>query len=102
MKQITWEDQWMGYDDVKTITMKKKWASGYCFGGSMVWSVDFDSGLGSDANDPNNDALVTTDGSCGPKNGRNICGDFLAGGVSALAGVLVLNWGLDEYMRKIY
>ena len=37
--------------------------------------------ISSDANDPNGDAPVTTDGSCGPKNGGTICGDFPAGGV---------------------
>ena len=49
MKQITWDDQWIGYDDAETVAMKKKWASGYCFGGTMVWSVDFDSGTGRSA-----------------------------------------------------
>ena len=33
MKQITWADQWMGYDDADTIAMKKAWADGQCFGG---------------------------------------------------------------------
>lgn len=46
MKQITWEDQWIGYDDADTVAIKKKWTSGLCFGGTMVWSVDFDSGNG--------------------------------------------------------
>lgn len=46
MKQISWDDQWIGYDDAETVAMKKKWASGLCFGGTMVWSVDFDSGTG--------------------------------------------------------
>lgn len=46
MKQITWSDQWIGYDDNETIAMKKTWTDGYCFGGTMVWSVDFNSGVG--------------------------------------------------------
>jgi len=46
MKQITWEDQWIGYDDLETTAMKRKWASGYCFGGTMIWSVDFETGSG--------------------------------------------------------
>ena len=46
MKQITWEDQWIGYDDSETVAMKKKWASGFCFGGTMIWSVDFEMGNG--------------------------------------------------------
>ncbi|KAL9076421.1 MAG: hypothetical protein Q9157_003682 [Trypethelium eluteriae] len=47
MKQISWGDQWIGYDDHDTWAMKKKWADGLCFGGTMVWSVDLDSGSGS-------------------------------------------------------
>lgn len=46
MKQITWDDQWIGYDDSDTIALKKQWASGLCFGGTMIWSVDFNSGTG--------------------------------------------------------
>ncbi|KAF2233889.1 glycoside hydrolase family 18 protein [Viridothelium virens] len=46
MKQISWGDQWIGYDDHDTWAMKKKWADGLCFGGTMVWSVDLDSGSG--------------------------------------------------------
>ena len=34
MKQITWADQWIGYDD-ETIALKKAWADGQCFGGKM-------------------------------------------------------------------
>lgn len=46
IKQITWDDQWIGYDDEETTAMKKRWASGYCFGGTMIWSIDFKSGSG--------------------------------------------------------
>ena len=46
IKQITWEDQWIGYDDADTVALKKNWASGLCFGGTMIWSVDFDDGNG--------------------------------------------------------
>lgn len=35
MKQITWADQWIGYDDDETIALKKAWADGQCFGGKM-------------------------------------------------------------------
>lgn len=41
MKQITWADQWIGYDDDETMAMKKAWADNFCFGGTMAWSVDF-------------------------------------------------------------
>lgn len=46
MKQISWDDQWIGYDDADTIALKKQWASDTCFGGTMIWSVDFNSGIG--------------------------------------------------------
>ncbi|KAK4171728.1 hypothetical protein QBC36DRAFT_365448, partial [Triangularia setosa] len=41
MKQITWDDQWIGYDDDETFAAKKAWADSKCFGGTMVWSIDF-------------------------------------------------------------
>lgn len=47
MKYLIWSDQWVGYDDLETIAMKKTWASEHCFGGTMIWSVDLYSGPGS-------------------------------------------------------
>ncbi len=41
MKQITWDDQWIGYDDEETIRKKREWADSKCFGGTMFWSIDF-------------------------------------------------------------
>ncbi len=41
MKQITWDDQWIGYDDEETFAAKKAWADARGFGGTMVWSIDF-------------------------------------------------------------
>ncbi|KAI1854021.1 hypothetical protein JX266_001162 [Neoarthrinium moseri] len=41
MKQITWDDQWIGYDDEETFAAKLAYADSLCFGGSMVWSIDF-------------------------------------------------------------
>ncbi|KAH6651588.1 glycoside hydrolase superfamily [Truncatella angustata] len=41
MKQITWDDQWMGYDDEDTFAAKMAYADSLCFGGTMVWSIDF-------------------------------------------------------------
>ena len=64
MKQITWDDQWMAYDDEDTIAEKINYASSHCFGGTMSWSVDLDSGTGESAT-PN----VTTNNVCGPQNG---------------------------------
>lgn len=47
MKVLTAGDQWMGYDDLETIELKKDFASSLCFGGTMIWSVDLYSGSGS-------------------------------------------------------
>lgn len=41
MKQITWSDQWIGYDDQDTFKLKQDFAEEMCFGGLMFWSVDF-------------------------------------------------------------
>ena len=41
MKQLTWDDQWIGYDDDETFAAKERFADGMCFGGTMVWSIDF-------------------------------------------------------------
>lgn len=41
VKQISWDDQWMGYDDADTVKLKSSWADQYCLGGMMFWSVDF-------------------------------------------------------------
>ncbi|KAL8716704.1 MAG: hypothetical protein Q9225_005988 [Loekoesia sp. 1 TL-2023] len=46
-KQITWDDQWIGYDDDETMAMKISWASQNCFRGTMVWTVDLKAGEGS-------------------------------------------------------
>ena len=42
MKQIAWDDQWIGYDDEETFHDKKAWADGHCFGGLAVWSTDLE------------------------------------------------------------
>lgn len=47
VKQISWDgDQWMGYDDEETLALKLKYANNRCLGGTMIWSIDFDSGIG--------------------------------------------------------
>lgn len=46
MKQIAWSDQWIGYDDAETLAMKRAFADKRCFGGTMIWSIDFITGLG--------------------------------------------------------
>jgi hypothetical protein len=68
MKELTWQDQWIGYDDEETVAMKTTYASASCFGGTMAWSVDFHSGTGNSDTPP-----LSTDGSCGTANGGSIC-----------------------------
>lgn len=41
VKQITWGNQWIGYDDCDTIAMKMNWGDEHCLGGTAVWSIDF-------------------------------------------------------------
>ena len=86
MKQITWGNQWIGYDDPDTIAMKKKFASGMCFGGTMIWSVDFESGDGVNSDDVDETAPKTTDGRCGPEHGNTVCGDWADGGCCSSSG----------------
>ncbi|KAL2880734.1 hypothetical protein SGCOL_003761 [Colletotrichum sp. CLE4] len=68
MKELVFDDQWIGYDDEETVAMKEKFANNYCFGGTMAWSVDFNSGTGDSDSAP-----VSTDASCGPAHGGTIC-----------------------------
>jgi hypothetical protein len=44
MKELVWDDQWIGYDDEETHEMKRSFANNLCFGGTMAWSVDFYAG----------------------------------------------------------
>ncbi|KAF2429677.1 glycoside hydrolase [Tothia fuscella] len=43
VKQISWDDQWIGYDDDETILMKKRFANSKCLVGTMIWAIDYDS-----------------------------------------------------------
>ncbi|KAL8992214.1 MAG: hypothetical protein Q9169_007275 [Polycauliona sp. 2 TL-2023] len=45
-KEISWDDQWIGYDDDETFKMKTDWAAENCFGGTTLFSLDLDSGEG--------------------------------------------------------
>ncbi|KAL8785611.1 MAG: hypothetical protein Q9213_003265 [Squamulea squamosa] len=46
-KEISWEDQWIGFDDPETLAMKTHWAAENCLGGTVLWSLDMNSGEGS-------------------------------------------------------
>lgn len=45
-KEVSWDNQWIGYDDDETFKMKIDWAAENCFGGTTLWSLDMDSGEG--------------------------------------------------------
>ncbi|KAK3296431.1 uncharacterized protein B0H64DRAFT_170257 [Chaetomium fimeti] len=81
MKEITWDDQWIGYDDADTIKQKKAWADNQWFGGTMAWSIDFNSGAGSGLTPVN-----TTNGSCGRGKGQTVCGDWPDGDCCSSSG----------------
>nr|AIT18909.1 chitinase [Hirsutella thompsonii] len=42
---VTWDrDQWLSWDDARTIKMKREYANKRCLGGTMVWAIDLDDG----------------------------------------------------------
>jgi chitinase len=42
---VTWDgDQWVSWDDTKTLAMKVDYANQRCLGGIMVWAIDLDDG----------------------------------------------------------
>ena len=45
-KEVSWDNEWIGYDDDETFRMKTEWAAENCFGGTTFWSLDMDSGEG--------------------------------------------------------
>jgi hypothetical protein len=56
VKQIAWDNQWIGYDDEETRGMKMAYANDRCLGGTFYWAIDYDSGkdsgnTGNSAND---------------------------------------------------
>jgi hypothetical protein len=36
------DDQWVGYDNQRSISLKVKWAYSMLLGGTMLWTLDFD------------------------------------------------------------
>lgn len=46
IKEVTWDDQWIGYDDNETVALKTRWGNRHCLGGMSIWSVDLGSGVG--------------------------------------------------------
>ncbi|KAI2627732.1 glycoside hydrolase superfamily [Hypoxylon sp. NC1633] len=79
IKYLVWSGQRIGYDDLERIAMKKSWASDYCFGGTMIWSIDLYFGSGS-GNTPDENSSCSSD----PGSGGGQTGAFESG-----CGVLV-------------
>lgn len=42
VKALSWDDQWIAYDDVQTLKMKLDRARDLCLSGVMVWAVSHD------------------------------------------------------------
>ncbi|OBT82397.1 hypothetical protein VE02_09581 [Pseudogymnoascus sp. 03VT05] len=42
VKVMTWDDQWLAYDDEETLGIKADFARSLCLGGVMVWAVSHD------------------------------------------------------------
>jgi GH18 family chitinase len=41
VKEITWDDQWIGYDDDETIQLKTQLAHNRCLGGTALWALSY-------------------------------------------------------------
>lgn len=39
---LHWDNQWLSYDDAKTLKLKADYARGSCLGGVMVWAISHD------------------------------------------------------------
>ncbi|KAH9905453.1 hypothetical protein F4778DRAFT_708908 [Xylariomycetidae sp. FL2044] len=70
-----------GYDDEETVELKRRFANDQCFGGSMAWSVDFNSGPGDVTEPPKSE-----DGSCGLGNGFSACPERCFGDCCSSSG----------------
>jgi chitinase len=42
VKVLTWDDQWVAYDDAQTIQLKVEFARSQCLGGVMSWAITHD------------------------------------------------------------
>lgn len=41
VKEITWDDQWINYDDADTLALKLELANKHCLGGTSLWAIDY-------------------------------------------------------------
>jgi hypothetical protein len=60
VKQITWEDQWIGYDDEETFALKIATGNKRCLGGTFIWAIDYNPGKGSNGGDSSPDSRAGT------------------------------------------
>ncbi|RDL33012.1 uncharacterized protein BP5553_08451 [Venustampulla echinocandica] len=79
MKATTWDNQWIGYDDEETRALKLIWSGRLCFGGTMFWSIDFMSSVGTAS-------PVTEDGTCRPNNRFKVFGNSAVGSCCSFSG----------------
>ncbi|KAF3187250.1 hypothetical protein TWF225_004402 [Orbilia oligospora] len=42
VKYMSWDDQWVSFDDAESIAFKRHWAGTKCLGGLMIWALDHD------------------------------------------------------------
>ncbi|KAK6513087.1 hypothetical protein TWF506_009251 [Arthrobotrys conoides] len=42
VKYMSWDDQWVSFDDAESIAFKRHWAATKCLGGLMIWALDHD------------------------------------------------------------
>ncbi|KAK6360310.1 hypothetical protein TWF730_006457 [Orbilia blumenaviensis] len=42
VKYMSWDNQWVSYDDAESIAFKRHWAASKCLGGLMIWALDQD------------------------------------------------------------
>jgi GH18 family chitinase len=40
-KEISWDDQWVSYDDKETLAKKRGLANKHCLGGNALWAIDY-------------------------------------------------------------
>ncbi|KAL8671886.1 MAG: hypothetical protein Q9168_003623 [Polycauliona sp. 1 TL-2023] len=116
VKQITWDDQWIGYADDEKFALKLRWADSRCFGGTMLWSIDMDSGSGSgdipdrptntangangtnDSKDPG--GIGGADGAAGPARQGGVNGGSANGGPADLKNGNVTDVYIDPSIWK--
>ena len=45
-KEISWDDQWVSYDDKEMLAKKRGLANKHCLGGNALWAIDYQVGDG--------------------------------------------------------